>query len=144
MDSGPDYINWTTPNATGYYEVKVLPGLVTTAMFDAPGYFPSMGVSSTLVASPGDSLWINMSLRPFTGYTVNITGAVTESLGSTPIAGALVTASLDNVGFSTSNETDLSGNYKLQIIDGWGRIQVSAGQSFPAGSAESPSATRFS
>ncbi len=46
---------------------------------------------------------------------------------ATPIAGALVTASLDGVGFSTSNVTDALGQYKLQIIDGWGRIQVSAG-----------------
>lgn len=126
MGGEPDYINWTKPNATGYYEAMVLPGIVMAAVFDAPGYFPAMGPSSLVTAVPGDSIWVNLSLVPFTGYTVNVTGYVMNSGSPAPIHDATVTASLDDIGVSESNQTDMSGYYLVRIIDGDGELQASA------------------
>jgi PKD repeat protein len=126
MGGDPDYINWTVPNATGYYELMVLPGSVMAAVFDAPGYFPTMGPMSPLVTSPGDTAWINMSLRPFTGYNVNITGYVMHSMVPLAIQGATVRTYTDGPGFSMSNVTDATGYYKVQTIEGSGGMEVEA------------------
>lgn len=122
----PDYINWTKPNTTGYYEAMVLPGMVLAAVFDAPGYFPTMGPSMPAVYAPGDTVWINMSMRPFTGYAVNVSGFVRDSLVPTPIQDAIVTASLDDMGITMSNRTDLLGSYLVQMLEGDGEVRVAA------------------
>jgi len=125
-EGNPDYINWTKPNSTGYYEVTVIPGPVMVAIFDAPGYFPAMAPSSPPNAAPGDTVWINVSLRPFTGYTVNVTGYVRDAMSPVAIQGALVRAFLQDVGWSTTNTTNASGFYKVQLVDGRGGLEVMA------------------
>ena len=122
----PEYINWTTPDANGYYEVTVIPGPVMAAIFDAPGYFPMRAPSVPILAVPGDTVWINMSLRPFTGYTVNVTGYVMDSVLPMAIQGAQVRVTLEGVGYATSNFTDASGFYKVQTVDGDGTLDVTA------------------
>ncbi len=126
MGGEPDYINWTEPDVTGYFETMVLSGPVMAAVFDAPGYFPGMGPSSPLIGAPGDTVWINISLTPLSAYTVNITGYVMDSSTPTPLHDAVVTASFEGMGISASNYTDMTGYYLIQFIDGYGGLDASA------------------
>ena len=130
MGGEPDYVNWTVANSTGYYEVKVLPGLVMAAVFDAPGYYPGMAPNMGSIipkpSSAGDTLWLNLSLEPFTGYTVNVTGRVTTDLGSTALPGATVSAFIENMGLGTSNTTNATGHYLVHAVEGNGGVRASA------------------
>jgi len=125
---GPDYINWTVTNSSGYYEMDMLSGALGIAVFDAPGYLPGMTNFETdmLMLSDGESGWLNLSLIPVSAANVTITGTVTDSSTAMPIAGANVRIEMQEVMYFDSNTTNASGGYELNTFRGTGDMIVTA------------------
>jgi len=128
-EEGPDYINWTVTDSSGYYEMDLIPGRIGAAIFDAEGYYPAMvGMDEDplILDNPGESGWLNISLFPYGAGNVYITGNVTDYSTSLPIENALVEAMHYGMPFAEDNYTNSTGGYSLTVIEGTGTMIASA------------------
>ena len=108
MTSGNDWMNWTTTNTSGYYEMEVPMGDVYISC-QLDGYYdPGRLLINT---ADGKDVWLNISTRQ-KPLTYEIRGTVKE-IDSTPVPGATVFAESRDSRYLAM--TDSSGNYTLSI-----------------------------
>jgi PKD repeat protein len=123
-DAGPDYINWTTTDGAGYYELGILDGMVGIAVFDAEGYFP--GMSETTMVLSGATATIDLGLYDLTYADTTVSGVVTDYDGGAPIEGAVVEAYLEGTPMSFRDTTEADGTYLISMMSGEGNAEAFA------------------
>src|SRR6266568_4564438 len=110
-----NYRNASALNASGYFEMNLVPTSYDVATdgvvgYDAYDYYP-------VYLGPGDVLWYNISLNP---NPVNawINGTVRDDFTSALIAGARITARVDGVLDLPSVTSNSTGQYSMPVSSG--------------------------
>src|SRR6266540_3939323 len=110
-----NYRNASALNASGYFEMDLVPTSYDVATDGVVGYdaFDDYPV----YLGPGDVLWYNISLNP---NPVNawINGTVRDDATSATIAGARITARVDGVLDLPSVTSDATGQYSMPVPSG--------------------------
>ena len=128
----PYYGNWTNPNASGYFEVNVIPGPTGggAAAMNFAGYpFTDNSTEDPLIANM--TYWFNITLMQ-PGYydDADIYGFVTDETTGLPLMDALVSVytwnpySDDNENYTFTNET---GYFEINVVNGSGEIRFMKG-----------------
>src|SRR3990170_3504796 len=120
MTSG--YRNASSLNASGYYEMALVPGYYEAATEGTLGYDPLSTYS--LSVNAGQVEWYNFTLDP---NPVNawINGTVRDADTSAPLAGATITARVAGVQFPPAT-SDGSGSYSIQVQSGNAEVVADA------------------
>ncbi len=110
-----NYQNASALNASGYFQMDLVPTSYDVATddvigYDAYDYYP-------VYLGPGDVLWYNLSLNP---NPVNawINGTVRDDSTSSLIAGARITARVDGVLDLPSVTSNATGQYSMPVPSG--------------------------
>lgn len=122
----PYYANLTTPDVTGYYEVRILEsvGGGGVVALDYAGF----GMIQNMTHGPtanGETYWLNITLGTTSqGEDAVLQGTVTDKTTGLPIENVMVSAELDNMWthFSNMTFTDPSGNYRMDVLNGSARV----------------------
>ena len=120
MTSG--YRNASSLNASGYYEMALVPGYYEAATEGTLGYDPLTYYSFSVNA--GQVEWYNFTLDP---NPVNawINGTVRDADTSAPLAGATITVRVAGIQFPPVT-SDGSGSYSIQVQSGTAEIVADA------------------
>src|SRR6266516_4710908 len=110
-----NYQNASALNASGYFQMDLVPTSYDVATddvigYDAYDYYP-------VYFGPGDVLWYNISLNP---NPVNawINGTIRDDATSATIAGARITASVDGLLDLPSVTSNATGQYSMPVPSG--------------------------
>ena len=108
--SDPQYANSSGMNASGYYAMNMTPGTYQLTTYGILGYAPYS--YSYIYLSAGQVRWYNftMTAAPLVSW---VNGTVRDDGNNTPIAGAMVNATVGGllIGSATSNAT---GGFSLE------------------------------
>ena len=120
----PYYGNYTTPDGSGNYELKVITGEYGGGVFimDLPGY--EMQGNETEDPLETDQIyWLNITLSEPETYTeCSLNGYVTEAGTGVPLAGVLISIESYN-----ETEDESTFNYTLTDEDGYYLINLTEG-----------------
>ena len=118
--AAPIYVNFSSLDGTGYYEMDVIPGEYRVES-DVPGYQVNQTVFT--IAS-NETVWANMSLDPSAPEDATFQGFVLEAGTGLPIVGAFVSAEMGPL-FNGTN-TDGTGFYSIRASAGTYRLAATA------------------
>jgi len=129
----PYYVNVTSPNATGYFEVRVIPspaGGGAVAM-DYPGYPMAENLTGNPIVS-NNTYWFNITLMPKVyNDDALVFGFVTNIDTDEPLKAAVVSIRTSNSfnqmddGYSNYTLTNESGYYEMNVQNGSGELTIS-------------------
>ena len=116
----PTYVNVSSLDAAGYYEMDVIPGEYRVES-EVPGY----QVNETVFTIAGnETVWANMSLDPLGPEDATFQGFVLEAGTGLPIVGAFVSVEMGPQ-FNGTN-TNGTGFFMIHVAAGTYRIAASA------------------
>src|SRR2546427_47334 len=113
-DSGRGYVNESSLNSSGYYEMNLVPDYYEIMTHNALGY-ASYDYYSVYVGS-GQILWYNISLAP-NPMDAWINGTVLDGSTSASIAGATIAVRVDGT-VLPSIVSNATGFYSIQVPSG--------------------------
>src|SRR3989442_155760 len=113
-DSGRGYVNESSLNSSGYFEMNLVPDYYEIMSHNVFGY-ASYDYYSVYVGS-GQILWYNISLTP-NPMNAWINGTVLDGSTSASIAGATIAARVDGI-VLPSVVSNATGFYSIQVPSG--------------------------
>jgi len=125
---GDTYRNSSAMNATGYFEMALVPASYDVATEAVIGYDPYLDYSVSI--SAGEVLWYNVTLDP-NAVNAWINGTVRDADTSARIAGARVDARVDGVPFPPVT-SDANGTYSILVQTGSAELSADAAGYAPA------------
>src|SRR3989442_15111964 len=111
---GQGYVNQSSMNSSGYYEINLVPDGYEIMSHNAFGYAPYDYY--TVYVGSGQVLWYNISLTPHP-MDAWINGTVSDTSTAAPIAGATVIAQVDGT-ILPSAVSNATGLYSLSVPTG--------------------------
>ena len=117
---GQGYVNQSSMNSSGYYEMNLVPDGYEIMSHNAFGYVPYDYY--TVYLGSGQVLWYNISLTP-NPMDAWINGTVSDASTGAPIAGATVIAQVDGT-ILPSAVANATGFYSLSVPTG--SVELSA------------------
>lgn len=103
-------------NATGAYTLDAFDGTGLLLFAEADGYGRAM---NTLDIAPGDTLWVNFSLR---GIDARVSGKVRDAITGDPVPGAGL--QFTSASFSEWAQTNATGDYSVALVSDQYTVQV--------------------
>src|SRR5207245_6975294 len=113
-DSGRGYVNESSLNSSGYFEMKLVPDYYEIMTHNVFGY-AAYDYYSVYVGS-AQILWYNISLTP-NPMNAWVNGTVLDGSTSASIAGATISARVDGM-FLPSVVSNATGFYSIQVPSG--------------------------